>query len=380
MKLILIFFLIFELICVIYIGIVFISLNQNQSIKIYKNHCITKILVVIPAHNECVQIRDTIRALKKANYPKELINIILLNDKCTDSTVDIAYEENVKVCNFYNNENTKGSVLSSFCFQYKKMIENFDYLCIIDADTIIEPNFFMVADNEFKNGHEIVQGEINSIKYNKNIVSCFMDLIQLIINYCTNYQSKLKRTVMIAGKGLLISPRVLDKINWDCKALLDDVDFSFNAIINGYFIHYCPDMKVKTKQVYTLQDMWIQQRRYASGQKQIIKKYHHFLTNKKLLGTSKMYIKECYFNIILFFLLMISIINIRTYLSILISFYICTSIIVAIIIKKEEMKIQNINSILSILLFPFMLLCWHYIYIYSFLFPEKRWKQVRNKY
>lgn len=377
MSIILILFLVFELVCVLYISKMFISLNTTYRSKSYSNSYIAKILVVIPAHNECIQIRDTIRALKMADYPKELINIILLNDKCTDNTVNIAYEENIKIYNFNNCENTKGSVLNSFCSQYKKLINNYDYLCIIDADTLIDKDFFKLANNEFKKGHLIVQGEINSIRFNKSFVSYFMELIQIIINYFTDYQNKLKKSVMIAGKGLLISPKVLNEIEWDSNALLDDVDFSFNALLHGYSIHYCPQMKVRTKQVYTFHDMWIQQRRYASGQKQIVKKYQHLFSNKNLIGSARIYMIEGCLNLIFFFLMCVSVLNIKIYLNVLISVYISIIIIVILVAIKMSMKFHILKGILA---FPFMLFYWHSIYIYSFFVPEKSWKQINNKF
>ena len=380
MKAILIFFILFELTCILYLFKIKSYLNnseQEDNYKAYYNTNFAKILIVIPAHNESSQIKNSIKAIKKANYPKNSIDIVLLNDRCTDNTQQIALEEKIKVYNLNNHEQSKGGVLHSFCSQYMNEINNYDYFCIIDSDTLIEPNFFNIANTEFKKGHKIIQGQINSIRYNKNNVSCFMLFLQLMINNFMNYQSKLKKPVIIAGKGLLISPKVLKNIKWDAKILIEDVDFSFNALLNGYFIYYCPQMKVKTKQPYTFLDMWIQQRRWTSGQKQIIKKYGRYITSNKLTGVARAFILECYLNFIIFCLITISLLDLKIFFTIILSLYICSIIIMIIVVKNTNIEYCNI---INIFLFPFILFFWHLINIISFFNPEKKWKQVKNKY
>lgn len=136
--------------------------------------CDTKFLVVIPTHNEELQIDDVIKSIRKSNYPQNLIDIIILNDRCSDKTIKIAYKNKVKVCNITNNEKTKGAVLKTFCIRYKDYINKFDYLCIADADNIFDKNFFTFGHKEFQKGNKIIQGQISNIQYKKSVISFFM--------------------------------------------------------------------------------------------------------------------------------------------------------------------------------------------------------------
>ena len=379
-NLILIFFVFFEFICILYVRKISIYLNKyqlnKQENKYFKrNDYIAKFLVVIPAHNEGLQIRDSIKSIKKVDYPQNLIDVVLLNDRCTDNTVQIAYEEKIKIYNLKNKKHTKGGVLKYFCLQYKNIINNYDYLCIIDADTLVDSNFFIAANEEFIKGHKIVQGQVNSIKCNGS-VSCFMSLFQLIINNFMNYQSKLKKSIILSGKGLLISPQVLKQIEWDENILIEDVDFSFNALLKGYSIYYCSKMKVNTKHPYTFLDMWIQQRRWTSGQRQTINKYNYCIINDKLTGTARAFILIGYLNFILFCLIIISLLNLKIYFSIILSLYICCIIAIIIFLKSMDIKDYTFKNILN---FPIILFYWHFISFISFFCPEKQWKQIKNK-
>jgi len=120
-------------------------MNEYKSYDLTKGICDTKFLVVIPMHNEELQIEKVIKSIRKTKYPQKLIDIIILNHRCSNRTVEIAYQNNVKVYNILNKENTKGAILKTFCIQYKETINKFDYLCIADTDNIFD-EYFLYLD------------------------------------------------------------------------------------------------------------------------------------------------------------------------------------------------------------------------------------------
>ncbi len=372
---ILIMFIIGEIYLILYAFKIKYYLCDCQCNNFYKCKYNTKFLVVIPAHNEELQIEDVINSIRKSNYPQRLIDVILLNDNCSDKTVEIAKKNEVVVFSILNKENTKGAILKSFCVQYKEILNNYDYLCIADADTIFEEDFFIFGHNEFKNGNEIIQGQIKNVQYKnkKKYISFFMTFFQQIISSFMFYQSKLGKSVIISGKGVLITPKILEQIEWNEKSLIEDVCFSFEALLKGHKIHYCHQMKIKTKHPYTVLDLWIQQRRWTSGQIQIIKRYRYKTFNKNLNGVARTFVFAGYINIIIFCLITISFFNPQICLVIIISLYFCvffTNLIIN----------ENKNCIKAFFLFPILFFYWHLILVFSLFKPEKRWKQIKNKY
>lgn len=53
--------------------------------------------MIVAAHNEETVIRDIIESLKNLNYPKELFDIFVIADNCSDKTADIARSLDVYV-------------------------------------------------------------------------------------------------------------------------------------------------------------------------------------------------------------------------------------------------------------------------------------------
>lgn len=372
---ILILFIIGEILLTIYTLKIRSYINTFYTGDFNSYKCETKFLVVIPVHNEELQIGDVIKSIKKSNYPQDLIDIIILNDRCSDKTIEIAYKNKVKVYDILNKENTKGAILKSFCIQYENIINKFDYLCIADADNIFDKNFFAFGHIEFKKGSKIIQGQVSNIQYKKKVISFFMTFLQRIIFSFMFYQSKLGKSVVLAGKGVLIAPDVVERIEWNEKALVEDICFSFDALLKGYKIHYCPHMKIKTKNPYTIIDLWIQQRRWISGQIQVIKSYRPYIFDKKLNGVAKTFVLFGYINLIIFSLIAISLFNPKICLLIIVSLYFCVFFDNLIIVRNA-----NDRNIIALFVFPFIFFCWNLVFIFSIFKPEKKWKQIKNKY
>ena len=62
---------------------------KDKPIKIQKDH---KFMAIIPAHNEEAVVVNLIESLKKQNYNKELYDIYVIADNCTDNTAKVAKE------------------------------------------------------------------------------------------------------------------------------------------------------------------------------------------------------------------------------------------------------------------------------------------------
>ena len=96
---------------------------KDKKLLIEKDH---KFMAVIPAQN----------------YPKELYDIYVIADNCTDATAELAKEAGAIVLKRFDEKNkTKGHALNWFIKQ--KIEENADYdaLCVFDADNIVDNNF-----------------------------------------------------------------------------------------------------------------------------------------------------------------------------------------------------------------------------------------------
>ena len=62
---------------------------KEKPLLVRKNH---RFMAIIPAHNEEAVVGNLIDSLKKQNYDKDLYDIYVIADNCTDNTAKIARE------------------------------------------------------------------------------------------------------------------------------------------------------------------------------------------------------------------------------------------------------------------------------------------------
>ena len=88
---------------------------KDKPLKVNKNH---RFMAIIPAHNEEAVVGNLIESLKNQEYDKNLYDIYVIADNCTDRTARIAREAGAIVYERYDEtKKTKGYALDWFLQQ-----------------------------------------------------------------------------------------------------------------------------------------------------------------------------------------------------------------------------------------------------------------------
>ena len=88
---------------------------KDKPLKGKKDH---RFMAIIPAHNEEAVVGNLIESLKKQNYNKDLYDIYVIADNCTDKTAEVAKQAGAIVYQrFDETKKTKGFALNWFLKQ-----------------------------------------------------------------------------------------------------------------------------------------------------------------------------------------------------------------------------------------------------------------------
>ena len=118
-----------------------------------------KFMMILPAHNEASVIGALIESLQALDYPKELYDIYVIADNCTDNTAQIAKDLGAIVYErFDEKKKTKGFAMQWFLNQKIKENADYDAFCVFDADNVVDKNFLNAMNKKLCQGEEIVQG------------------------------------------------------------------------------------------------------------------------------------------------------------------------------------------------------------------------------
>lgn len=115
-----------------------------------------KVLVIIPAYNEELNIQNTVNKIVKYNKKSSnKIDYIIINDGSTDGTKKICIRNNYNVINLIHNLGIGGAVQTG----YKYALENnYDVAIQFDGDGQHDENYIDSLVNEIEEGNNFVIG------------------------------------------------------------------------------------------------------------------------------------------------------------------------------------------------------------------------------
>jgi cellulose synthase/poly-beta-1,6-N-acetylglucosamine synthase-like glycosyltransferase len=120
--------------------------------------------LVVAAHNEEMVIKHIVESLKSLDYPRNMYDIFVVADNCTDSTAEIARLHGAYV--FERTDNSKRGKGYALDWAFKKifaMKKKYDGVVIFDADNLASKNFLSEMNKKLKQGYKVVQGYLDSI-------------------------------------------------------------------------------------------------------------------------------------------------------------------------------------------------------------------------
>jgi cellulose synthase/poly-beta-1,6-N-acetylglucosamine synthase-like glycosyltransferase len=117
----------------------------------------SRILVIIAARNEALVIGNLIDSLMKQNYPRELFDVLVIPNNCTDRTAEVSRQHGAHVLECTVPVRSKGEALS-FLFQNLPSELVSDAYCVFDADNVVHCDFLHHMDQARCAGAKVATG------------------------------------------------------------------------------------------------------------------------------------------------------------------------------------------------------------------------------
>nr|MBP3681609.1 glycosyltransferase family 2 protein [Clostridia bacterium] len=234
-----------------------------------------RFMAIIPAHNEEKVISNLVESLKNQNYSKNLYDIYVIADNCTDETAQKAKEAGAIVYERFDEEHkTKGYALNWFLQQKIEEDAPYDAFCIFDADNIVDVNFLKAMNKKLCQGEDVVQGYRDIKNPSDSWVSAGYAIFYWTMNrfyHLARYNLGL--SPLINGTGFMVKFDVVKPEGWNTKTLTEDIEFSLKRIIAGKKLGWATDAIVYDEQPVGFKQSWSQRSRWTVGHIQCLKEY-----------------------------------------------------------------------------------------------------------
>ncbi len=242
----------------------FSLLPQKKKEKFQPKH---KFAAIIAARNEELVIGNLIDSLQKQKYPKELFDIIVIPNNCTDGTRQVAISKGAKVFDCKGVIKSKGDALCEFFDFVLKNDDIYDGFCIFDADNVVSENFLSEMNNAMCRGARIGQGYRDSKNpYDTFISSCYSIYYYIVNRFYNRARSSLNLSAMINGSGFMVSSEVIKKQGgWHTRTITEDMEFTTLCVLSGEKVQWIPDAVIYDEQPLTFEQSWKQRKRWSTG-------------------------------------------------------------------------------------------------------------------
>ncbi len=349
---------------------------------------LNKFAIIIPARNEELVIGNLLDSLNKQNYNKNMYDIYVVPNNCTDNTEAVSKNKKANIIVPEIPIHSKGEALK-YTFKYIQTNCNiYDAYIIFDADNVVHPNFINEMNKTLCKGYKIAQGYRDSKNPSDTWISSCYSLHYLIQNTFVNKaRMNMKEFCYINGTGFMISNELLKNMPYNTYTITEDIEFTMQNLIAGNKIAFVENAITYDEQTIKFEESIKQRKRWSIGTMQCLERYIiNLLKAKSIKGLDGLIfcispviqvisILTCSIPILLNTLIYEDI-NIESIIMSLITTYLISILVSVLAIKlsKKDVKLY----IKGIFTLPIFILTWIPINIYAIFKRDTSWEPIKH--
>lgn len=254
--------------------------------RLVENKKITKlpsVSILIPAYNESNSIEKTIKNILKIDYPKEKLEILVIDDGSTDDTYKIAQKYKNKILKVFTKKNGGKANAINFGLRHAEG----EFVVVMDADSL--PNKGALKNcMKYFNEDKVVAVTTRILPTRER----FWQKLQHVEGMLVSFQRKLHEFPNVInctpGPFSVYKRKILKEVGgFDEKNLVEDVEIAWRLLSRGYKIKLAFDSHVDSVYPFSFKIWWKQRTRWSIGGFQTLVKYFGHMFKKNTYGVGK---------------------------------------------------------------------------------------------
>lgn len=283
--------------------------KKSESVSPEDMTGLPEVSVIIPAHNEEKVIEKTVRSVLTMSYPRDKLELIVVNDSSTDGTGHIlerlkGEDDRVRIIHIAPPEGGKGK---SRALNIALKEARSDIIAVYDADNRPEAHALLHLCRALVKRPELggAIGMFRCENRGKNMLTRFINIEGIAFQWIVQAgRWKLLRIATLPGTNFVVRKElVLALGGWDEEALTEDSELSIRIFEKGKRIAFVPYSITWEQEPQTL-PVWFKQRcRWVRGNNYVLGKFLKDFTR----FTSKTLAVEILYTLSLYYIFLLSV-------------------------------------------------------------------------
>ena len=206
----------------------------------------SRLLVLIPSHDEAPLIGACVRSLLGQTYPAGLRRIVVIADNCSDATAAVALDAGATIMVRHDPATPgKGRALRWAMDRVLGSPWSPDAVVVVDADSTAAPDLLMRLQRELAAGHQVVQAEcVLQARAESPRQQLERVAVALRLDLRFAGRAALRMPAVLSGNGMLFSRSILEAFPWNAFSAVEDAEYALRLRLAGVKTRYARGARV----------------------------------------------------------------------------------------------------------------------------------------
>lgn len=260
----------------------FSYMKKESSQKVRLKH-IPFVSILVPAYNEQNTIESTLKSLSQLNWPKDKLEVIIIDDGSQDKTSEITKNFFKKHPDFPGKIIRHKNMGKAASMNRGLKILKGEYFACLDADSFVHPNTLrrMIFWHQ-KNPNLAITTPVMKVANPKNWIQKFQRLEYMTGMFLTKLMAYVDCNYVAPGPFSVYKTHIVKKIGgFDKHSLVEDQEIAYRAQKYHYKIMQVPKAYVETVTPSNWASLRRQRNRWSKGSMLNIHKYRSLIFNRQ---------------------------------------------------------------------------------------------------
>ncbi|MFZ4395437.1 MAG: glycosyltransferase family 2 protein [Kiritimatiellia bacterium] len=233
-----------------------------------------RFLILIPAHNEELLLGGVLDRLRGLSYPASHTSMVVIADNCDDRTAAVAQQRGATVLERTDPVHRgKGQALNwAMRERLSAWAVPFDAVVIMDADSIVNPDFLWFLDEQLGRGYEALQGYYGV----QNPLENWRTSLLTASLAAFHFLRPLGRDLLglpcgLKGNGMCFSRRLVEQYGYPASSVVEDVELALFYLRQGVRVKFVPGAQVLGQMAVSARAAGTQRARWEGGRLALIR-------------------------------------------------------------------------------------------------------------